>query len=165
MNCEDFENLLADALGNELAATERPRFEAHLAECDRCRREYETSLRTIAAMRALPGPRQVHIERQGTRLILQDSAAPAPPRRRLGGGMLRYAASVLIAFVSGYALHTGLMIAELGKDDSLIVRPPQVTSSDPSSESLQNALVAAHQLDPGRSNLAKCMIAMFPPRP
>jgi hypothetical protein len=79
--------------------------------------------------------------------------------------MLRYAASVLIAFVSGYALHTGLMIAELGKDHSPPVRPPQVASSDPSSESLQNALVAAHQLDPGRSNLAKCMIAMFPPRP
>jgi anti-sigma factor RsiW len=39
MNCEEFEMLMADALGDELSPNDRPVFEAHLAECDCCRQE------------------------------------------------------------------------------------------------------------------------------
>ena len=67
MNCEDVEMLLADALGDELADADRAAFEAHLAECERCRREYETTRAAVQSMRALPGPQRVTVRREGDR--------------------------------------------------------------------------------------------------
>ena len=56
MNCERFESLLADALGDELSAANRPAFEEHLRACERCRREYESSSAALSALRSLPAP-------------------------------------------------------------------------------------------------------------
>lgn len=174
MNCKDFEMLMADALGDELAPADRPGFEAHLAECERCRHEYETSRKAITAMRALPGPQRVRVERRGRRLILHDptygtgstrgTGFPAGRRvpRWLTGGLFRYAASVLIAFAAGYALHSGLMIAEFQRSDVMVSRHEGTLPEEASDESLQKALFTAHQTNPGRTSLAKCMIAMFP---
>ncbi len=68
MKCEDVEMLMADALGDELSSDDRSVFEFHLAECDRCRQEYETALRAVDTMRLLPGPRPLRtgsIHRRG----------------------------------------------------------------------------------------------------
>ena len=75
-DCEDFEMLTADALGNELSEADRPAFEAHLAQCEKCRREYETASRTVSMMRALPGPTRVTIRREGDRLVIDDGRSP-----------------------------------------------------------------------------------------
>jgi anti-sigma factor RsiW len=172
VNCEDFEKLLADAWGDELTAADKAEFEAHLARCEACRREYETGRQALDALRSLSAPREVEIERRGPTLILHDPTAPPRRRRRLfGGHLFRYAASILIAFAAGYALHSGMMLAELGRSDAIIAlqddKPQdEYTGAEPASpaenRSLQNALLTAHQRNPKRTNLAKCMIAMFP---
>ena len=172
MNCKDFERLLADAWGDELTMADKAEFEAHLAECEACRREYETGRQALDAMRSLTGPREVEIERRGPTLILHDPTAPPRRRRRLfSGHLFRYAASVLIAFVAGYALHSGMMLAEFGRSDAIIARQEDQMQDDytgaeqaspAENRSLQNALLTAHLRNPRRTNLANCMIAMFP---
>ncbi len=133
MNCNDFEALMADALGNELSPVNRPLFEAHLDECPKCRGEYETTRRAVATMRELPGAARVTVRREGDRLVIEDKSPQrvgdkdiTTPRSRLRtvasnllrstfggrgmqpatrGALFRYAASVLIAFSAGYALN------------------------------------------------------------
>ncbi len=163
MNCKDFEMLMADALGDELAAADRPTFDAHLAECDTCRHDYETARKAIAEMRTLPGPERVTVRREGDRLVIQGAPA-GPPRKRwwLTSGVFRYAAGLLIAFTAGYGLHAGLMVRELvrpGTAGSGGAPAPVISARD---DNLQAALVSAHQKNPTRSDLAKCLIAMFP---
>ncbi len=169
MICEDFERLMAEALGDEIEPRDRSRLEAHLAECEHCRLEYESGLRTVAAMRTLSGPKHVHVERRGAKLILHDAAAPtrraAPFAMR---GMFRYAASILIAFVAGYGLHSGLTLtsalsgpeAIVGQGDPGVPADEQMATS--AERRIERALLDAHRRNPNRSNLATCMIAMFP---
>ncbi|GAF95163.1 unnamed protein product [marine sediment metagenome] len=164
MNCTDFEVLLADALGDELSAADRPVFEAHLAECEKCRREYETALRTVTTMRELPGPARATVRREGNRLVIDDR----PPHalrmpwwfRR---GAFRYAASILMAFAAGYAVHAGLMMTEGGRRVEHIVQTDEGIEAPTSPNSLQRALVHTHVRNPARSDLAKCLIAMAKP--
>jgi len=164
MNCTDFEVLLADALGDELSVADRPAFEAHLAECEKCRREYETALRTVTTMRELSGPARVTVRREGDRLVIDDR----PPHalrmpwwfRR---GAFRYAASILIAFAAGYAVHAGLMMTEAGRPVDRVVAVGDGAGDVTSTSSLQQALVHTHVRNPARSDLAKCLIAMAKP--
>ncbi len=164
MTCEDFETLLADALGDELSSNDRQAFESHLADCAKCRREYETSHRAVETMQLLTGPRQVRIERQGGRLVIQTpeptGSFPGNVRRKLKpaarlGGLLRLAASLLIAFTAGYGVHAGLMMADAtrraGTTMSRAAAPPR---------SLRGSLVSAHARNPTRSGLAKCLAAI-----
>ena len=111
MKCQDFETLMADALGNELAPADQPIFEEHLAQCDACRHEYATACETLATMRRLPGPEPVTLHDNGARLGIED--APTGTRRPLRGAF-RYAASGLIAFTAGYALHAGWRVTRAG---------------------------------------------------
>lgn len=182
MTCEDFEMLMADALGGELSPTDRPLFEAHLAECEDCRLEYESASKTVSTMRELPGPARVDIRREGDRLVIDK--VPAGVLRSpwwSSGGVLRYAASILIAFTAGYALHAGLLltgdtphiqvadengqygIQESGTIDTEIQNAVAADASKPPTASptnLQRALVNTHARNPHRSDLAKCLIAM-----
>ncbi|MFH1111182.1 MAG: zf-HC2 domain-containing protein [Planctomycetota bacterium] len=155
MKCEDFQMLLADALGGELSDADRPAFQAHLAQCAPCRAEYESMSRAVRSLQALPEPRAVSVRRVGDRLILSES----PPRTLawLSHGLLRYAASVLIAFTAGYALRAGLTPHE-GKSGTTIVR---VADAGSKRDSLQVAIAGAHLRNPGRSDLAKCLMAMY----
>lgn len=164
MNCTDFEVLLADALGDELSAVDRPVFEAHLAECEKCRREYETALRTVTTMRALPGPARATVRREGNRLVIDDrpSHAPRVPWW-FRGGVFRYAASILIAFLAGYAVHAGLMMTEAERPADHLVQTDDSIEAPASPSSLQRALVHTHVRNPARSDLAKCLIAMAKP--
>ncbi len=198
MNCSDFETLMADALGNELSPADRPVFEAHLGECPKCREEYESSRRAVATMRELPGPARVTVRREGDRLVIEDkppkyvSGKDSAARRGLlgtvasilvgsasrgrglqpaaRGALFRYAASVLIAFFAGYALHevaiSDTPAAGLSGKPSVQDRPPP--ADDPNStlpdydrrHTLRGALVSAHARRPARSDLAKCLVAM-----
>lgn len=210
MNCEEFELLMADALGGELSAADRPALEAHLAGCERCRRDFESSRQTLNDMRALPGTRKVRARREGNRLVIEDAAterdvAPiegaiaerdaagrnaaersaakpdlaggtsldwrtgslqtggAPARSRFARFMaspLRYAAGLLIAFTAGYAMHAGLTLADAAR-----LGPPVAVAPPQPAPSFEGSVMRAYARNSGRSDLAKCLIAMSPPRP
>ena len=169
MNCDHFELLMAEALGDELAEADRPAFEGHLALCERCREEYRTALATLRTLRSLPGPDRVSagIEGKAERI----TSCPVAEARRLfqwsSAAVLRYAASVLIAFTAGYAVHAGLATAPAHRPfdvTRVAVRPPAVGSTAGGISgpvTFGAALAGTHLRNPGRSDLANCMIAMF----
>ncbi len=175
MNCEEFENLLADALGDELSPEDRPVFEEHLGSCERCRLEYESSREAVAAMRALPGPQRVSVRREGNRLVIEDDdgVRRSPGRVRRNGGLSRaawwrsrvsrYAASVLIAFTAGYIAHAALVVQETPMPRGGIVQVPESKTRTGQQESLRGALVSAYTRNTARSDLAKALIAMARP--
>ena len=70
MNCENFQTLLADALGGELSDADRPNFEAHIASCSQCRREYESMSGALHSLQSLPEPQPLSVRRIGDSLIL-----------------------------------------------------------------------------------------------
>ncbi len=179
MNCEDFDMLMADALGDELSPDDRPDFETHLASCDRCREEYASASDVIASLRSIPGPERVVVRREGDRLIIQDGVEPASSTAihdettlRHGsarwrsstnptfGSLMRYAASLLIAFTGGYGLHAGLIV--FGSPDSTASTTVVVDSPSTGAElaSLEGAIRETHTRKPTRSGLATCLIAM-----
>jgi hypothetical protein len=176
--CEDFEGLMADALGDELAPADRSAFEAHLAQCAQCRQEYESLRQTVGTMRDLPGPTRVSVRREGSRLVIDEKEAAAPRRRVWWvGSPLRYAASILIAFTAGYALHAGLVLtADKGPVQLAVTDGDEGTTGPgtadrdgagpatpravPSPSTLERALLNTHARQPSRSGLAKCLIAM-----
>lgn len=176
MKCEDCEPLLADALGGELSSTGRVAFEEHIAQCGACRREYETASRTLDELRSLPAPRQMSLRGIGTTLVpdvplrLQTadsetrraSAFSVVPRRSFGR-VLRYAASLLIAFTAGYALHAGFTLSGNARSRAI----PQTGVAGDSiarAQTLEAAFTRVHLQQPARSALAKAMIAMVPRR-
>ena len=161
MNCEDCELFMADALGDELDPSRRASFSAHLAQCLKCREEYESAVRAVKTMRELPGPRHVAVRREGDRLvILRQSATPFRLGRLFTGGVFRYAASVLIAFAAGYALHAGWIATDTPRR---VEMPPREASEqkepEPGSD-FQGALVYAHNRSPSSSRLAKALMAV-----
>ena len=169
MNCESFERLIADALGDELSPADRPAFDAHLGQCEPCRHDYKTARSAVETMRLLPGPQRVSIERKGNRLVIKDIRSATlrewfgarstshrlKPAVRWMRSVFRYAASVLIAFSAGYALHAGLMMAQIGGPSESLSQIAEAPS-----RSLRGSLVKAHVRNPFRSGLAKCLIAM-----
>ena len=167
MNCENFEMLMADALGDELGEDDRAPFEAHRAACETCRREYESLKRTVDAMRTLAGPRKVRVQRDGERLVIQpiDSDAlsvshGSKPVALQSSGLLRFAASILIAFTAGYAIHAGLMMADDARQEPLVNQVENVAPT-----SVRGSLISAHARNPSRSGLAKCLATITRGRP
>lgn len=158
MSCADTELLMADAWGGELSEADRPVFEAHLATCARCRREYRSGLAAVATMRTLPGPEPVTVQREGDRLVIYGGS----PRRSApwGRGVLRYAAGLLIAFVAGYGFHGGLPAMDAGRSVDEAQPAIRAVGESTSGGSLEGALVRTHARRPSRSGLAKCLIAM-----
>jgi len=170
MNCEPVDSMMADALGDELSPDDRTVFEAHLAGCDKCRHEYETRLQTIQALRGLPGPQRVTIQRRGNRLVIEGLPESQPGVMRVRyRGVLRYAAGLLIAFTAGYATHLGMMMGEDGSASSSISHGADhqgsekmiFASAQMEPDTLQSSLVNVHIRRPGRSDLAKGLIAML----
>ena len=155
MKCEDFQMLLADALGGELSDAERPAFQTHLAQCARCRAEYESMSGAVRSLQALPEPRSVSVRRVGDRLILSEPSA----RRMMwfSHSLLRSAASVLVAFTAGYALRAALT-PSTGVSDRAVI---EVADAGSRRDTLQVAIAGAHLRNPARSDLAKCLSAMY----
>ena len=165
MSCEDFEMLMADALGDELSEVDRPAFEGHLAICERCRDEYRTALATVRTLQSLTGTDRVStgVEHEVEQAASPIRSGPRSHSRWPLTSVLRYAASVLIAFTAGYAVHAGLMNEPIVQppDAGLIVANVPVGREFVARDTFGAALAGAHLKDPGRSGLAKCMIAMF----
>ena len=102
MNCQDFETLLADALGDELGSADRVAFDNHLKQCAQCRRDYESATKTIGAMRSLPDHPAIPIERIGDRLVIGAASGSAPSRRFRFRRAAPISAAIALAFASGY---------------------------------------------------------------
>ena len=167
MNCEAFETLMADALARELSPADKPAFDEHLSTCDACRRLYEAHRGTLDILRSLPEPARLGVERIGERLILhdpRDSSRRRPPYQRLRqwlpSGAVRYAASVLVAFTAGYALHVGLMMQDATRPGAPSVPVHTIAKGEGGGETVEAALVTAHRRNPKRTDLAKCMAAL-----
>jgi len=166
MNREQFELLMADALGGELSSQDRAAFETVLAEHAEWKQEYETSRRTLDCLAELGAPKRVVARREGDALVIEPTTrvtktvAPQPMR-----GSWRYAAAILIAFTAGYALHAAMILQEGVRPPQTLVEnvlPPGVRATPASAPagSFEAALLTTHTRKPSRSNLAKCLIAV-----
>ena len=180
MNCKEFENLLADAVGDELSDEDRARFESHIASCETCRREFASLASAVTQLGTLPAPPQVSIRHEGGRLVIGDAvdgagrAASVPTRRP--SGMLRFAASILIAFTAGYGMHAGMMMygeasgvpvvgvdgnTRLGGDEpASVAAPAHGARMGHRHGSFRAAFAQAHLAAPGQPALAQCLMAM-----
>jgi len=179
MNREEFEQKMAEALGGELAETDRAAFEAALAAHDDWRRAYEGAKRTLDALASLSAPRQVTARREGDRLVIEP-ASVARPARAGGAGRWRIAAAILIAFTAGYAAHALLILREglVAREQLVHVTPDENVPKDTGPagydgpdaandegapfHSLETALARAHARRPSSSALAKALIAVAP---
>jgi len=158
MKCEEFEMLMADALGGELDAAGRGELESHLAECASCRGEYAAAQSVLVRMRSLPGP----LPRIGARGPFE--RAPQAPKYvfwRKSAPLLRLAAAVVIAFTAGYAVRgvangDGPRLVSTGDDMRSLPGRPAVEAA-----SFQSALIGVYRSKPTDSDLAKCMNALF----
>jgi anti-sigma factor RsiW len=147
MKCEEFEMLMADALGDEITGTDALAFEQHIAQCNKCSAEYQSLKRSLQTLHSLPGPDHVSVERLGDRLVISPvCGAPRARLHRFGLATLRYAATILIAFVAGYSWHTE-------------PAAPQVNPEAPS-EAIEQRFVDIHAQKPERSHFAKCLLAV-----
>ena len=176
MNCEQFETLLADALGDELSPADCGALEEHAVQCAVCRGEYESTRRALSEFRSLPAAQRVLLGDIGSELIpsadFRFGKTSFAGRRRTSlrgsagrsfAGILRYAASLLIAFTAGYAVHVGVTLSNGPR--TRVVPPVEVAvDGSPRSQSLQTAFARVHLQQPTRSALAKAMIAMVPRR-
>ena len=147
MKCEEFETLMADALGGELSAVDASAFEQHITKCKKCRAEYESLTQSLQTLRSLPGPAHVTVARMGDRLVISpESGVPGARLHRLALTTLRYAATILIAFVAGYIWHT--------ESDT-----PRVEAAA-RGDAIQRRFVDIHAQKPQRSHFAKCLLAL-----
>ncbi len=101
MNCRDIESMLADYLGDELDASDRARFEAHLASCAHCSVEVKDLQRTQTALQDLPGVSPADAARRTSALEIRRRAGWTE-RILLAG--LRYAAILIIGAGVGWQL-------------------------------------------------------------
>lgn len=162
MTCREFEPLMADALGGELSGQDKQVFDAHLTECESCRAEFEAGVAVLDRLRSLPAPDET--------IVSLRNAPPGTTRLRDGKlfmtprivPLMRYAASILIAFAAGYGAN-GLLsrsgmagVSKEARRTSLVVDTPR-----PIPESLQRKLAEVHARGPKRSDLAKCAIALL----
>lgn len=160
MNCEEFELLLADELGGELADSDRAAFETHLASCANCRREHGSLEGAVGRLHSLPAAPSVRVERMGDRLILT-SLVPVRGIRPVNWsrGLLRYAAGIALAFLAGYLVHGVTLSSGTGA-----VLPSLVTSAVSPGRDLQSAVAMQFSKNPGRSDLAKGLLAVYQSR-
>lgn len=167
MNHEQFELLMADALGGELSSEDRATFETALAAHADWKQEYETAQRALGCLAELGAPKRVVARREGDALIIEPrtakTVAPQPVR-----GTWRYAAAILIAFTAGYALHATMVLQEGVRPQQSVVKnvvpsgAPGVRATPTSANSgtFEAALFKTHARKPSRSTLAKCLIAV-----
>lgn len=166
MTCEEFQELLADRLGNEPVSTNQVEFDRHAAACVTCRRDFESARSALEAMRSLSVPPSVSVRREESRLIFESQAQGGSRSAwRRHRTWLGQAAGLFIAFVAGYGLH-GWARSDAGGErrGPVVIRTKPFDILGKTDGSFDRALAEAHSRKPSRSGLAKCMIALVQPR-
>ena len=162
MNCQDFENLLPDALGGELSESEQAAFEGHLAACATCRSEHKSLTGAVGRMRSLPEPAALSVRRVGDGLLLTPSTSASISAlrwTRSSRGFLRYAAVILLAFVAGYSTSSVNSVTP-----NVTHSPVAVSPGGNPANNLQTAVAMQFSRNPARSDLAKGLLAMYDSR-
>ena len=161
MNCKEFESLTADALGGELRVQERAAFEAHVAGCESCRREYESLTETVQQVASLPPAPPVRIERSGEQLVIAPETAATPRRNWTTGRAARFAAAIALAFVAGYAFRASAPPTDGRSQPDM---PIVAVDEDPQDPSLPQPSLQARVADATRSGRSafSIMSAVFP---
>lgn len=144
MSSADFEDRLADFLGGEMSAEQRASFEASLRGCpadaDRVR-----SLSSLAE------------EIRGLAPARPESVAPALRLRRAAA--LRYAAVIVVAFVSGYVFRAGTVVPG-SRAEPAVISDASTASLRTPSESLTERFVRVAATKPGASTLSQGLLAI-----
>jgi len=171
MTCDQFQNLLPDALGDEMSTADQAAFDAHLRACDACRREHAELARTLTDLRGVARTPAVQAHREGDRLVIDLVAgASAPHGAREAGpwrSALRYAAVILLAFAAGYTTSRGglrTVPSKAGDSGHSIAQtdaPVTPSTARPMVATFESALIEAHERNPGATDLAKCMRALL----
>lgn len=121
---------LSAYLDGELSAAEVQVVEAHLADCERCRRSLEALRRTRALVLGLPSTSPPPEFREGLREALRAAGAPKHSRgvRSRGGGWHRglalVAASILVVLLPMAALVSTMMVPTEDQFPLLAADPP-----------------------------------------
>ncbi|MHC5108435.1 MAG: anti-sigma factor [Planctomycetota bacterium] len=175
MSREEFDNLLADALGGELDDERAARFQTLLDGSEEFHREYESLQTTLTQFSALAGPVKVSmadafINTQGGESGGESPGGPAPESRtypiKRPGHWMRYAASILAAFTCGYGAHAGLMLfadSDQGSQSEVVVDGSP--APDSVKESVEERMFREYRRNHDRPEFARCMVAMLGSRP
>ncbi len=143
MTHDEARDMLADYLGGELDDARRRRFENYLAGDPELAAEVESLRGALAALRALDAPYAA--EKQAG-----SSRSPIPI-------LLRYAAVIIFAFGAGYLARN----VTSGPSDSA---PPGIVQPTPKARDAAKVwgtrVVTAYARQPGRSGLARALIAL-----
>jgi len=163
MNCSDVESLLPDAWGGELTEHDQKALNDHIVVCHRCQEEYTSGQSAVALARRIPGPQAAQLTMQRGQwgvATLRTSVESSFPRRL---GRFRFAASIFLAFVAGYAFHAGLILMNPASrpSDEYRAPTPVIAEVGGRSRSLQATLVSMYRQNPGASQLANGMMAVF----
>lgn len=168
MNCQEFESHLADALGNELEAETQAAFADHLRQCAKCREEYESAVKAVATMQALPGPARVNLRRESGRLIFEQAASRSDTgrwsmlRAMFGfrqGQAVRYAAAIFLAFTAGYLVRASVA-PTAARNAGVVSMKGAVEDRSDNRRDVQQVLAGIYAQNPVRSDLAKALIAI-----
>ncbi|MFQ5413948.1 MAG: anti-sigma factor family protein [Phycisphaerae bacterium] len=188
MNCDDVQRLMADAVGDELAPADEAAFLVHVAGCAACRDAYDRHRGAVAILRRVTGPPRVTSQPRATVVSPErrrGRTRSAHPMATRWTRVLGYAASVVVAFLLGHGIRTGpehTGIVDNHDADSVPVASagpatdsatsPSITSTTPpggaatrapvgTRRGFRAALAVVHRRHPGRSDLAKGLIALF----
>lgn len=168
MSCSDFQELISDALGNEISDADRATLDRHLATCTACRTEFQRSCASLAALRAFGPPPEVTILRNGDRLTMEPLRKTRLRRAAVSRQWLRYAACIVFAFIAGYFVAAGRESAGLLKHGHLVHQespsPSQRDLTRPAGTTLEAAIAAVHLQHPDESPLTKCLLALATPK-
>ena len=146
IDCKQFEQLLADALGDELSDADRALFDAHLTDCGACRSEYQSLAGAIETV-------QTRLTLPDALAVSADSAQASRYRPASGWAITRYAAAIAFAFLAGYLLR--------GTNPPAPAPDSNDGATAHRSDTVQEQLVIAHQRAPQASSFAKSMLAVM----
>jgi len=183
LNCEQLEPLIADLLGEELDNVDRVRLEAHLVDCDGCRREIAALARTNAVLRdvftspneALPCKTTATANNEAESTSMVSAAFAAQPERQSKSAMfsmrmptlLRYAAIVVISFGLGFLMRGGIapMPTNGVDEEPAMAKGDAADLSVPTGGNLradlEARLTAAHRSAPQASEFTKSLLAIL----
>ncbi len=162
MNCNECQQLIADAVGGEISPTDSASLNKHLAGCATCRAEFDNARSVLRTMQSLSAPPNIAVFRSGQQLIIQPTGTSNARNLRWANTLLRYVACILVAFVAGYFVAAR---QTPNASHTIIVEKPvkPVPNHREKGTSLESAIVSVHKRHPNESPLTKCLLAMAGP--
>lgn len=161
MNCNEYQQLIADAVGGEISPADSAALDKHLSTCTTCQAEFANARSVLRTMRSLSAPPSIAVFRSGEQLIIQPTSAPVSRRLQRANMWLRYAACILFAFIAGYFVAAGRTSATT---PPIVVQKPVIPAKkNTASDSLESAIASVHKQHPNESPLTKCLLAMAGP--